>query len=139
MTKKTVTRTIIPASPGWQLAMFIEGYTDDDGKKIEAELDHAPIIAWEIERVEGEYDSRAKRPRSDTWVHRHVEPVTVNHNGLSNWWMIKRPDGKYERLFDATYDDEASALAEFNRLADEAKRWDAAKAAMKEETHARSD
>jgi hypothetical protein len=102
--EETRTQTIIPASPGWYLALLVGG-----------EFDHISIIAWEVARGEGPYRSYANRHPSETWVSHDVTPLTLYHNGLTNLFAVKRPDGKYEGAEGQVWDDEASALADLNK------------------------
>jgi hypothetical protein len=55
-----VTRTTVPAQPGWFVAVFVDGE--------EPHLSYKPIVAWEIERF-------AHHWLSDDVEHR-VEPLT---------------------------------------------------------------
>jgi hypothetical protein len=64
--------TIIPAHPGWRLAVYDEGFTDVDGK-------HSDIIAWDI---------------IDDDV-RCVLPITVTATIDHDHWALVRPDGVY--------------------------------------------
>lgn len=115
------TSTIIPAAPGWELAVYIKG-----GDDYVAYISCEPIIAWDIERSEGPFHPSANRP-GEHWVSREVTPITVGvptieHFG--NIWAIKRPDGKFEQPDGATISSEEELLAaciEQQRYDEEAK------------------
>jgi hypothetical protein len=101
---KTVTTTIIPALPGWELAIYVRA-----GESRAARVDYEPIIAWEIERTQ--------RPRINPWdynVYRHLAPITArrpNIEQVANPWAIKRPDGKFEVLDEGTFGSEQDWIA----------------------------
>jgi hypothetical protein len=105
MSDRQVTRTTVPAQPGWFVAIFIE--KDKPG------FAYDPIVAWEIERVERDYHPSAHRAGERCVTH-HVIPLTTENDmeNHANMWAIKRPDGKYEIPGDTTCDTEADALAE---------------------------
>src|SRR5262245_43087844 len=74
-----MTRTIIPAQPGWHVAMLLAA-----NEISEAELELYGIIAWEITRDEDDC--------------LNVQPLTAcgSMEGVLNEWSIKRPDGQHE-------------------------------------------
>jgi hypothetical protein len=72
--------TIIPALPGWFVAMFFVGASDGEDETIP---NLRPIIAWNIKR-------------SEDGTH-EVQPLTTegNHPAYDDW-AIKHPDGRFE-------------------------------------------
>jgi hypothetical protein len=99
------TYTIIPATPGWEFAVFC-------GEP--AILLYEPIIAWEIERHERPYDPVARR-YGEMCVNRFATPIMASgdDDNIGNLWAIKRPDGKFELPFDRTIDTEDALLTYF--------------------------
>jgi hypothetical protein len=108
-----ITRTIIPAQPGWYVASFIEP-EERNGEKLPGFFWFRPIVAWEIEREDGLYDPRACRPPSERWVCHEVTPISMDgspsDHRLANIWAIKTPDGIFDFVGDTTVDNEAEAL-----------------------------
>ena len=99
---------IVPATPGWFVAMYVEG-----GKDYEEYLRLEPIIAWEIQRQEKAVsDPRMGRP-GDYFLYHEVMPLTIdgNMNYWGNPWAIKRPDGSYYTA-DGNFTIEAELIAE---------------------------
>jgi hypothetical protein len=88
----------IAANPGWELVEFVSGCGLAD------ELVYTPIIGWDIRfEWEDELEERVQM----------VSPITVVTNTeRARYWMVKRPDGKFQAVDDASavYEDEASAL-----------------------------
>jgi hypothetical protein len=105
MSERHVTRTTVPAQPGWFVAILLD---DEDHPPAFA---YDPIVAWEIERIEQDYHPSARRA-GERSVHHHVIPLTVDGNmeTHANKWAIKRPDGMFEFLHETTCDSEAHAL-----------------------------
>jgi hypothetical protein len=107
--EKNVVFAIIPAEPGWSVALFISA-----GCGQPAAFMFDPIIAWEIHRWETEYRWPAKRAPGERCVHRDVQPITCDPSfdeNIANHWGIRRPDGKIEFPYDRSFDNEADALA----------------------------
>jgi hypothetical protein len=80
------THTIIPAQPGWFVAMYIPGCKADHPRDSwDHHLRLTPIVAWDIAE----------------WVHqivlRDVTPITigVNVHTMRPPWAIKMPDEQY--------------------------------------------
>jgi hypothetical protein len=111
MIGETHTLTITPAPPGWYVALFVAG-GEHNGETWEDYLALDPIIAWEIDRVDGPFPEYAKRP-GERWVNHEVQPITTNGNmgHQGNPWAIKRPDGKYEIPHDTTFESEADTIS----------------------------
>jgi hypothetical protein len=93
MTDKITARAIVPAQPGWYLVLYIEAAEGYPGG-----LSCEPIVAWDVERCEGEYAETVRRPRDETWTSHTVLPLTVNGNAeaVANLQALKRPDGTFE-------------------------------------------
>jgi hypothetical protein len=91
---------IMPAMPGWFVAVYVEG-----GKDYDEYLRLEPIIAWEIQRIVPE--------SGDYCLHHEVMPLTIdgNMNYWGNPWAIKRPDGSYYTA-DGNFTIEAELIAE---------------------------
>jgi len=49
--------TIIPATPGWELALYVKG-----GAGYDPYISCEPIVAWDVERTTGPYDRSVNRP-----------------------------------------------------------------------------
>jgi hypothetical protein len=119
------TQTIVPALPGWYVALFMEAVTLPSGESRDACFSLEPIIAWEIERHVFPYHPVAGRPAGEHGVSHDVNPITVNGNmltGTANEWAIKRPDGTFEIPGDCSCVDETSMIAEFKSRAMAAKK-----------------
>ena len=89
--------TIIPAPPGWQLALFAPA--DKNG---EAEFVYTPIIAWAIN--EGGANGFT------------VKPITLESSGELN--MLRTPEGLFVCATEDTaevYDNETEALERAQR------------------------
>ena len=84
-------KTIV-ANPGWELVEFMGG----DG------LVYTPIIGWDIEFKWNESDEWEERAQT-------VSPITVVPE-RARYWMVKRPDGKFQNLNGDIYEYEAEAL-----------------------------
>jgi hypothetical protein len=106
--------TIIPAEPGWFVAVFIEA-----GETSEACFVYDPIIAWEIRRARAHYHPIANQ--KSTFVHCDVYPITVGERvdtmdgGQPK--LIKRPDGCYEDVGNCTFGSEQDAIKELSERA----------------------
>ena len=103
MTKER-TVAMLPAQPGWSVAILIEGKPPA--------ISHHQIIAWDVVRTEEPYGRDVKRPRYETCVAHDVEPITAEGN-MRHWgnrWGIKQPDGRIE--FEGDYFDDEADLAE---------------------------
>jgi len=88
--------TTIAANQGWDLVEFVGG--DELGDKLVC----TPIIGWDIEF---EWDETNKwEERAQT-----VSPITVVPE-RARYWMVKRPDGKFQNLDGDIYEYEAEAL-----------------------------
>jgi hypothetical protein len=105
-----MTRTIVPASPGWYLARIVT-----DGKKSDGSWNdymyYEPIIAWDVER----------RETSSEKIYHTIYPLTINGGPDESFhtpWAIKKPDGKYERPLDFACDTEADMLKELRTCKD---------------------
>jgi len=100
---------IVPATPGWSVAVYIAPGKDYDGY-----LSLHPIIAWEIQREEGPCDPRAGGQPGQRYLSHSVMPLTVdgNMNNHGNLWAIKRPDGTYEIPGDCCFETEADMIEE---------------------------
>src|SRR6516165_666863 len=79
--KTTMTHVIVPAQPGWFLAVFTTG----NGAEC---VRFEPIIAWEVQRTTS----------SNGLVARFPLPITAERTNDADLdcmvWGIKRPDGK---------------------------------------------
>jgi hypothetical protein len=92
--------TIVSAGPGWSLAVFVDGYPDEDS------FIYDPIIAWDIERLT-DADKREYL----------VTPILLNRkleDLFNTRWLVRRPDGFFEVGHDAScmadvYENEADA------------------------------
>jgi hypothetical protein len=110
--------SIIPAQPGWDVAIFASASPGPNGWE-----DHFmlwPIIAWEVERHEGD---------RHTWdepnVNHTLTPLTAEGNlhPLSNVWALKPPDGRYIFVGDGIiHANEADALEEARKQTESWKR-----------------
>jgi hypothetical protein len=112
VSEKIYNRTVVPAPPGWYVAVLVVGGTD--GKETWPDrLDLDPIIAWEIERTEQDYHPSANRPPGIRAVHHSVIPLTLegNHETRSDW-CVKTPDGKFEFVHVASFDKEEDVIKE---------------------------
>src|SRR5262249_22539809 len=101
MGRKTQT-TIIPAQPGWRLALYSEAFTDVNGKRYKHRVDYGEIIAWDI---------------IDDDV-RYVLPITTDATIINkdDQWALVRPDGVYVDGWDGfEIGDETDALRQFKR------------------------
>ena len=106
------TRTVIPALPGWYVAVLIEG---DEGHGDELVFD--PIVAWEVERYEEPYHQIAKRPPGEMCVTHGVIPITLEGDPSgANPWAIKTPDGKLDIPGDRVVDTEADCIRELGSI-----------------------
>jgi hypothetical protein len=112
------TRTIIPAGPGWYVAVLIPGCHNnaDESENWDDGLALQPIVAWEIERYQQPDHTRWKRH-----VSHDVTPLTTegSRGDYSNPWAIKCPDGKFA-VNGVMRDNEADAIQELKDLCDEA-------------------
>jgi hypothetical protein len=96
-------RTIIPAQPGWYLAILIEA--DDDDAKSDDHLELQPVIAWSIKHDENEG--------------LFVLPITATKNvAQSELWAIKTPDGTFETVYGGTADTEEQTLQTLKQTAE---------------------
>lgn len=118
--RETEIVTIVPAQPGWSLAIYVEGGKEPDGKEYAAGFTLEQIIAWEIERKSGPFHPSAGRP-GEKCVSRYVTPITVDSTDvetLSNQWAIRRPDGVYIAPGDRVLGTEAEAVADYTAWAE---------------------
>jgi hypothetical protein len=108
---------IVPATPGWFVAIYVEG-----GKDYEEYLRLEPIIAWETQREERTVSDSRMGHLGDHCLNHDVMPLTIDGN--MNWrnsWAIKRPDGSYYTV-DGGFTIEAELIAELRgRKAEAAK------------------
>jgi len=90
MTNERTTYTIVPAAPGWFVALFIPAGAHG-GDEWAAYLDLEPIIAWEIERTDQPYHPIAKGPSWERCISHGENPLTNNGNmnDTANDWGIK--------------------------------------------------
>jgi hypothetical protein len=81
--------TIIPAEPGWQIAICLEAYEEEPHRFV-----YEHVVAWEIQR------ERRSNCAGRFYVRRHVIPLTIDgdEHDEEDFWL-KRPDG----LFDQPY------------------------------------
>jgi hypothetical protein len=102
--------TIIPAAPGWFVALYISESTDDDHLELE------PIIAWEIDRSVNEYASG-----KGTFVFHEVMALTSmgNTETQGNIWAYKQPDGRFDIPHDRSFDTEKEAMQYMRKLDEE--------------------
>jgi hypothetical protein len=109
MRDKVEQHTVIPALPGWYVALYIEG-GEVNGKRWDDYLSLDPIVAWEIERHD-----HSKGPDWDRCVSHYFNPLTVDGNmdGAGNLWAIKTPDGKFTIPMDQTVGSEDELIAVF--------------------------
>jgi hypothetical protein len=116
MTSNATHLTFVSAQPDWFLVVVIGGDIDprDAARDLtEDDLIYEPIIAWQLERMEGDYDPSLKR--DDKWSMVQAWPITVNGMAEENEdWIIKRPDGEFELLNDCTCRTLESLLEEWN-------------------------
>jgi hypothetical protein len=96
----TITHTVIPALPDWNVLIYIGGE--------ESCFVTEPVIAWEIERCE----SKGDRKYDDTITY-ETWPITIqgSMHDHSNQRAVKRPDGTVQIIGEGRYDGEAEALA----------------------------
>jgi hypothetical protein len=100
--------SIVPALPGWHVAIFIAGGSED-GEAWDPYFTLEPIIAWMIEHHR--YHSSARRPPHER-AH-HVDPITVEgtqSTRSSNPWAYKKPDGRFDFPAGESFDTEMAAL-----------------------------
>lgn len=112
--RETETITIVPAQPGWVLAVFLEGGKYPDGTSYEASFSPEDIIAWEIERSSRPFHPSVGRP-GEICITRHVIPITADGTDVEhmyNDWAIRRPNGAYFIPGDRDLGTEAEALKE---------------------------
>jgi hypothetical protein len=105
MASDVTDRVIVPAEKGWEVVTY--GYKDP------TELFYDPVIAFVIERHEGDYHPSARK--SGRWVGYDVIPVMID-GAPSQRWALKRPDGKYEDVRHARFDTEEELKEHFKEL-----------------------
>ena len=113
---KEVTRTVIPALPGWYVAIFQEA-GEQEAEKWEDSFYLQPILAWETKR----HDRQDESVFYSTW------PITLQDGNMENstqQWAVKTPDGVFEFVACATCDTEAQALAYARERHEERERWE---------------
>jgi hypothetical protein len=101
-----ITSTIIPALPGWELAIFAPAGIHD-GESRPACVMYETIVAWDVEK----YDTRP----GDRWVNRYLIPITVacsDIDSIGNRWAVKRPDGRFEIPGEGVCDSEEKWIAD---------------------------
>lgn len=103
-----VTRTVIPAQPGW----YVAEYCPPDEKHSDR-FELVPVVAWEIERWE------------DAAAGEQHFPLAVTLDGpFAGEPMFKRPDGKFQRTYGIVHATEAGALnscrQQYQRAAEQA-------------------
>jgi len=121
MSETVDVRTVVPAHPGWCLAIFIEGGKDSDGTQYDASFSCEDIIAWDIKVTSGPFHASIGRP-GERWTSREVTPITVDGTKVEhmrNRWAIRRPDGAYIAPGDQTLGSEAEAIAEYTARAEQ--------------------
>jgi hypothetical protein len=109
---ENTTHTIIPALPGWYVALYIP----EDNSPKDDSLHLCPIVAWDIERTEGGIDRWARPLKTRV----NATPITLE-GSMEDWvndQAIKTPDGKYALVGDTDYDTEAELIAELRRARD---------------------
>jgi hypothetical protein len=108
--------TVIPALPGWYVALYIEA-GESDGKKWEDGLALTPIIAWEIEKYARPYHHSVKNRRGELCVSRFATPITPSEDveHIVNLWCLKTPDETYIFPHDRDCDSLEDALTEFRQ------------------------
>jgi hypothetical protein len=108
------TVTTIPAQPSWEMGYSVEAREHEHTDRA-AHIEWAPIIAWDIERsevlaIEGVTIDLKHRDL----IHVVVTPITANPGWLidrmSQLWVIKRPDGKFEVRGENTFESEAEVI-----------------------------
>jgi hypothetical protein len=115
MSDDTITRSIIPAHPGWHIATYYASKESDACFGLE------PIIAWSIERLD--------RPESPVHGDAFTDHRTVALTPSSTYdcgklgysddfiWAIRSPDGRFSFPAEClTSKDETEALADAARL-----------------------
>ncbi len=110
---KSVVRTIIPAEPGWNVAIL----TGIFGPIEEAAFQHYPIIAWDIDCIEARREGQQPSERHWSDETHYALPIMarvmcvpiLDPNDLGMSWVFRCPDGKY-RWEDMVYENETEAL-----------------------------
>lgn len=111
MREEEITRTFIPASPNWCVALYL----GDSG-----EFSLHEILAWEVERSECDFHPSAKRHPDDRHVSVYVTPVAygVDLHTIGNLWAVRGPNGHFEFDGDCTCATEAEAIEHCRELSD---------------------
>lgn len=99
---------MVKADPGWSVVYLIRG----DNERPEEFTSPIPVIAWSIERREGEFDKRAGAPHWQKLLSHEVSPVLADGSTAddSQNWYACAPDGRVFS-FDANADNLAEMLA----------------------------
>jgi hypothetical protein len=110
---ETTTRTIIPALPGWYVALYVIPVRATDPARFLLD----PIVAWEITGREGPKDRHFAS--SGERIHATIA-ITLDGNAekMHNIWATKTPDGKFNFVAECTCDNEAEALEYAKQLHD---------------------
>jgi hypothetical protein len=110
---KTTTITVIPAEPGFRVAIYFPAGTDGAGTFYEPEFRFAPIVAWAVEAKVGQPDHDG-----DVECRAMAHPITPEpacRTDEVRAWFVVYPDGRFVNPWDAAYDNEQEALAELAR------------------------
>jgi len=98
---------VVPAQPGFDL---VEPCRNAQG--VVDELVLVPIVAWAIEVI-----WRRSRGQGDCYAGSVVYAITIESPSDPLRQVIRTPGGKFHFCEDRVVDDEAAAIAEFNRRA----------------------
>jgi hypothetical protein len=112
-----VTRTVIPAQPGWYVVRFMRAGEDHE-EAWNSYLSYNEIVAWSIEM----YAHHVPRDRTHSGNCTYTcIPLTIEGaaDSISNPWAIKSPQGTYTILDLITLDTEEAALEELKKVDDE--------------------
>lgn len=115
-----ITRTIIPAQPGWYIVRFMCG-GEDSGEVWNDYLASYEIIAWSIE-MHAHHVPR-DRDYSGNCSYECI-PLTVDGaaDNVRNPWAVKSPQGKYTIINLMNLDTEEETLKELKEQWVEQKR-----------------
>src|SRR3954470_1071573 len=98
---------VVPAQPGFDL---VEPSRNAQG--VVDELVLIPIVAWAVEVI-----WRRCSGQGDCYAGSVLYPVTIESPSDPHRHVIRTPTGKFHFCEDRVVDDEAAAIAEFNREA----------------------
>ena len=121
-----ITTTIIPAAPGWLLGEILA--TGDEIQHI-GSLDFRPIVAWEIERQEGEWHRFSGRDGQRITF--QAFPICADGMSATRWndgddYVLRDPAGRWWAGDRGELHDEQEALHHLKTLAKERREAQAA-------------